>query len=152
LGDELMTGYLGGRTQLSRLTIAGLEDLGYSVNYANSDFLGKDDINPTCMCKTRRELFDEPDAAPQQQRQLRHGEVMTLLSHAPAEHRRKLSDDGQELAVIKGRAILAMLHKQRGKASNSTEFEYAADQLVSVLMQEGDEIFGIIVEANDPPP
>jgi hypothetical protein len=155
LGDELMTGYLGGRTQLSRLTIAGLEDLGYEVNYANSDYLGADDINPKCMCKTRRELIDElpqQQQSPQQQpRKLRHGDV-TLLHHTPSEHRRKLSDAGHLEALTTGREILAKLHQQFGggaAVSNSTDLEFAADRVVSVLMIEGHEIYGVLVEAGD---
>lgn len=35
--SELMTGYDSGRMQLSRLTIAALQDLGYEVNYAAAD-------------------------------------------------------------------------------------------------------------------
>lgn len=157
-----MTGYLGGRTQLSRLTIAGLEDLGYEVNYANSDYLGADDINPQCMCKTRRELLDElPPLSQQQQqsqqqqpRQLRHGDV-TLLHHTPSEHRRKLSDAGHLVALTTGREILEKLHQQFGggaAASNSTDLEFVADRVVSVLMKEGDEIYGVLVEAGDPMP
>ncbi len=37
-GNELMTGFLdGGVNPLSRMTIASLEDLGYSVNYDAAD-------------------------------------------------------------------------------------------------------------------
>lgn len=137
LGDELMTGFVGGRTQLSRISIAGLEDLGYDVNYANSDYLGPDDIHPSCMCDDRRMLF-----------QREHGAV-TLLNH-PAGHHRRLSAAAHEMAMAKGAEILEMQHQQFGGIeSNSTAFEFAADKIVTVLVMDGDNLFGVIVKRDE---
>ncbi|MDO4246701.1 MAG: leishmanolysin-related zinc metalloendopeptidase [Deinococcus sp.] len=45
-GNELMTGYLGsGSNPLSRLSIAGLADLGYSVDYSKADSYSASTLN-----------------------------------------------------------------------------------------------------------
>lgn len=36
-GDELMTGYIGSKNPLSRVTIGSMQDLGYTVNYGAAD-------------------------------------------------------------------------------------------------------------------
>ncbi len=36
-GDEIMTGYVDRDMPISRVTVAALEDLGYTVNYAAAD-------------------------------------------------------------------------------------------------------------------
>lgn len=138
LGDELMTGFVGGRTQLSRISIAGLEDLGYTVNYANSDYLGPDDINPGCMCDDRRVMFERE-----------HGAV-TLLNHPSGHPHRKLSAAVHDMAMAKGAEILATQHQFFGDvASNSTDFEFAGDKVVTVLVMDGENLFGVIVKRDE---
>jgi hypothetical protein len=132
LGDELMTGFVGGRTQLSRITIGGLEDLGYNVNYANSDYLGPDDIHPNCTCTKRRQrrLF-EP----------KHSEVRHLGQ--PNNNRRKLSDEAYGKAMDIGKEIVEQLYGQSAGVANSKEFEGASS--ISVLFEEHDQLYGVIV-------
>jgi len=48
--DELMTGYATGTLPLSRITVGGLEDLGYQVNYAAADPFPQTSLNKTCIC------------------------------------------------------------------------------------------------------
>ena len=140
LGSELMTGFIAGRTQLSRITVGSLEDLGYSVDYSAADYLGPDDINPQCFCNDRRSLFERE-----------HGEV-TWLNHPRGGSPRRLSDSTKRMAMEKGAQILEAQHQQflqMGDEIAADAVGYAADKVVSVIVQEGDDIFGVIVHRDD---
>ena len=57
LARELMTGFLTSffESPLSRITVGGLEDLGFTVNYDNADDFTLADVNNSC-CNPRRRL------------------------------------------------------------------------------------------------
>jgi len=46
--DELMS-YSGG-SKISRITIAALEDIGYTVDYSQADAYTANDMDPSCLC------------------------------------------------------------------------------------------------------
>lgn len=50
-GAELMSPYLRGKTsRLSSISVALLEDLGYTVDYSKADPYGRSNLNPACVC------------------------------------------------------------------------------------------------------
>lgn len=136
LGSELMTGFIAGRTQLSRITVGSLEDLGYEVDYSSADYLGPDDVNPQCFCDDRRSLFERE-----------HGEV-TALNHPRGGNTRRLSDSTKQMAMEKGAEILEMQHQKFLQMTDDIAADavgFAADKVVSVIVQEGEDLFGVIV-------
>jgi Leishmanolysin len=76
MGDELMTGFIGrSPTPLSRITVATLQDVGYQVNYDKADPFGRSDLDPSCVCATRR--LRERSVL-----KMKHGEVFSVGSVA----------------------------------------------------------------------
>lgn len=47
---EVMTGYATDGFQISRMTVASLEDLGYEVDYDGADAYTAADMDPSCVC------------------------------------------------------------------------------------------------------
>lgn len=58
LRGELMTGYLSNDNPLSRITVATLDDLGYSVDYGAAAPFSARDVSSRC-CNPRRTLRGE---------------------------------------------------------------------------------------------
>ncbi len=75
--SELMTGVNTGDLELSRISIAALEDLGYQVDYSQATPFSTDLLSPSCVCNAEntRSLKDQvtrvqrPSAASQEARQ-----------------------------------------------------------------------------------
>jgi Leishmanolysin len=157
LVDELMTGSLlqGSKAILSRITVASLQDLGYSVDYTQADTYTKDNLGPNCACKTRKErsLLD-----------MRHGETVPLgRLRAPTKNKstpvRRLSAQAHQMAMEYGQSLLSQRSAtlkdeqrrilQRGDNNDTTgsgnSLVYVGDQVVSVLVQDGGHAYGVIV-------
>jgi Leishmanolysin len=156
--SELMTGALTGVLHpLSRISIATLDDLGYTVDYSSSERYGRDDVLSTCLCN-RRSLTDMSS----------HGNAHQLGRSLESTQRRSLSDDGYRQAVNYGQAILqerqakpidlSERHKRyniferngdhtRSDVHNQTtdDIVYVGDQLVVVFLEEGGAFFGVAV-------
>ena len=133
-----MTGSIDGRTQLSRITIGRLEDLGYTVDYSKADFFGPDDVNPQCLCNERRTLFEG-----------KHGEV-TQLNHPVGKAPRRLSQESRQMALDAGAEILEMQHRKfidevNGIAADAVEF--VADKIVTIIFEDdAGDTFAMVVE------
>ena len=51
LNNELMTTELDtGSNPLSRITIGGVADLGYIVDFTNAEVFTEAEVNPSCLC------------------------------------------------------------------------------------------------------
>ena len=136
LKDELMTGYLSGTTQpLSRITIGSLEDMGYEVDYSAADPFGSGDLRTCPGC--RRELASVLDHP--------HGSTRQLgLRYYPNKQPRKLSEPLRLHAIEQG---LALLKKKAASAVEVPEgYTYVGDKVISVVVQEGESLFGVIVK------
>lgn len=138
LQGELMTGYASQPFQLSRITIASLEDLGYQVSYRTADRLTSRDLG-SCSCSRR---------------QLRGGsENATSVAHNDNNNtneekeeikpRRRLSDEGYEEAVRYGRQILSEHSAERWTETEG--YEYWGNRVVLVYYLEDDEVHDVIV-------
>ena len=139
LKNELMTGFIGPRNPLSRITIGTLEDLGYTVDYTVADSFGRADLGPGCACTRRRSLVDAY-----------LGVTRQLGLGSPANKPRRLSDASYQIAVDYGRAILAERAQPsffQGLPIVNDDVVYVGDQIISVIVQDGaDGIFEVLVQ------
>jgi hypothetical protein len=134
--DELMTGYLSGSSQpLSPITLAALEDLGYSVDFTKADSFSSSDISSSCLCNRR----------------LRSKTLMTIEGDAPT-IRRRLSGEGELAALNFGKAVLAMRKAVSSIRDNADIFLEnvdgssqidIGDQVLLVLYEENGHIFSV---------
>jgi Leishmanolysin len=139
LGSELMTGYLNsGFNPLSRITVATLQDLGYTVDYSTADAFTRNNLNASCVCR-RRTLMD-----------MMHGETHQLGLRVPGVQRRRLSDEAYNAAMTYGQAILAS--RKFGSllvlGDMSADVAYVADKVVNVLVADNGGFLDIVVRAN----
>ena len=106
---------------LSALTIATLQDLGYSVDYSEADLYTAAFMNPGCVCNRRR---------------LGHSHAQSTTPK-----RRKLSKEGEQAAVAYGAAHIAQVQTQTEDVGPDLEL----NPTVFVMYAEGDEIHGVHV-------
>jgi Leishmanolysin len=155
---ELMTGFVQGMMPLSRMTIAGLKDIGYTVSYDSADIYTQSDILSSCICKngdTQQRRITERKAGMRRR-------YRSLTNHG----RRTLSDEGYKKAIAFGTDLLLKLKEQRfpstsfemgyngavGKLATanvaSTVPVIVAD-FVSVFYVEQEQIFSVFVDIDD---
>ena len=120
--NEVMTSKITqGYEPLSALTIATLQDMGYSVDYSQAEFYDARFMNPACLCFFRR---------------LGHSHTQSTTPK-----RRKLSKEGEQAAVAYGAARIAEMQTQTEDGDPDLEL----NPTVFVLYAEGDEIHGVHV-------
>jgi Leishmanolysin len=151
LKNELMTGVinLNGPNPLSRVTIGGLEDLGYAVDYSFADSYTASSLGAGCSC--RRRLTE-------------NGESFLLRasrasSDDPEPRRRmQLSEETRQYAIEQGLKFLqqnspgtsagagASMPNQTA-TDEKNGVRYVGDQMVSVLVRDGPDsnIFSVHV-------
>jgi len=156
-----MTSSLDDEMPLSRLTIGGLEDLGYSVNYDVADDYAPSDINSACLCSNdgggdRRRLggggndlqaiFDFP-----------HGHAIPLKTALRGNHGagRNLSRETREYAISYGKALLAGISKKQQKKTidfrhddSDEELMFVGNHAAAIVVRgEDDNIYGVVVHS-----
>jgi Leishmanolysin len=151
--SELMTGFINsGRVNaLSRITIGSLDDMGYQVDYSMADAYGRADLNPNCTCSasTRRlrskirKLMD-----------MKHGEVFTLGQSKNGQdrrRRRRLSAEGEAMATEAGLEYLSRAHitAKQTEAAAARGLTYVGGKVISVMVIEDGEVFGVAVRRLD---
>jgi hypothetical protein len=120
---------------LSRLTVAALEDLGYTVDYAEADSgYNSANLDPSCSCRRRELTAVKP---------LLRGVDDLTTTHKQQRHR-QLSEEGRQNAQKFGLEYLEK--KRKAKAPNDGEeivvvdgAEYVEDCWTIVLYIEFDE-------------
>ena len=144
MGTELMTGFLNTTNQLSRITIASLEDLGYDVDYTNADDYTANNLNPNCRCRRRRNLM-----------KMAHGEAYQFDYQISNERRRQLSDGAYNMATSYGRKILSDRQTSGSLFVNNSyiigtnpDIQYVGDKVIVVFVMENDNIFDVTVLAD----
>ena len=96
MGSELMTGFLNsGLNPLSGITIATLEDLGYSVDYSTAESYGTNDVTTSCRCGLRSLSAS-----------IKASTVHQLGTSHKSTQRRSLSEEAHKMAVNYGQEIL----------------------------------------------
>ena len=138
LGDELMTGFLSGPFQpLSPITLAGLEDLGFPVDYSKADSFSSKDVNDSCKCD---------------------GRYLRGESRALTPTRRRLSDEGHLAAERFGHAVLGMRRASSSMirdeddigmhaVDESSTMRDVGGQVLIVLYEEDGDVFSVDVYA-----
>lgn len=131
---ELMTSAANGNLPVSRITIAGLDDLGYEVNYNEADPYTSSDMSPQCLCNNRL------------RRQLSNTTRAYSLDGMPTN--RRLSGEGYSIAMSYGKQVLAQNRDSMSlfQDPNATDI---GDQITFVLYLEQDVVHRIMVTADD---
>ena len=126
--DELMTGYASGSLPMSRITIGGLEDLGYVVDYAAADAFPHSQLSPVCDCNRRS------------------------LRRSNERSGRELSEQGYKAALAHGKKHLEKM-REKGKGDNGgrlgDDFIFLGDRVVVVYYMEDGEIHDVMVRAEE---
>ena len=135
-GNELMTPSASSQLPMSRLTIAGLEDIGYQVTYANAE--SSSSLHSSCVCNRRgvRGLVEAGDDAP----------LSVNLNGTVSRHRR-LSDEGLDAATQYGQMLLQLNSDTNSFVPIPDGIKDMGAELVFVLYEENDTIFSIMVTA-----
>jgi hypothetical protein len=137
--SELMTGYLNkGLNPLSRITIATLEDLGYTVDYSSAETYTGNDVLLSCRCDQR---------ALTKTKQGSTGSYNLAVSR-----RRSLSAETYTIATEYGRSILNQRRYQEnsftfrdGLNDIDDDFIYVGDQGVIVFVEDEGTLFDVVV-------
>ena len=121
-----MTGFVGpgNNNPLSRITIAGLDDMGYAVNYNEAEPYGSGDLG-TCNCNRRDRS----------------------LSSNRGTTKRRLNSDLYDQAVNVGRKVLSELSMDT--TSRNNEQGLGSLSTVYVFWLDGDRIVDVAVTAED---
>jgi Leishmanolysin len=140
--SELMTGFLNsGLNPLSRISIASLHDLGYTVNYLPAESYNRSNLNPGCTC-TRRSMMELAN----------NRETRQLGLGIPSTQRRHLSDEAYHMAVNYGLAVLNARDPQsfaslRAGFPEDTDEDamYVGNEAVVVFVEDGGAFFDVVV-------
>jgi hypothetical protein len=119
---ELMTGFATTDFELSRMTVGGLNDLGYYVNYDEADVYDVSDLNPACSCTSR----------------VRQLEGTGSDTDDSPKRRRKLSAEGRETAVEYGLDQLEKREQERAQyrySDGSSDYDYIGSKIIMVLYE-----------------
>lgn len=121
LKNEIMTGLLDDDTVISAISIASLEDIGYSVDYSQAEPFERRDLGIGCACNRRG---------------LESDNARNATFRLPSAEARKIATDfGQEV----------FQRNQAKTANRESSLINVATQMVMVLVQDGDDIFNIAV-------
>lgn len=151
-----MTGFLGGSgssNQLSRITIATLEDLGYGVNYTTADRYTRADVNPACTCN-RRGLQSNTSISSKKHSMHELGTSREEWT----QRRREISEEAHTLATEYGRSVLKERHRRHMKQPStalsfsdgirqnvSDDIVYVGYMGVIVFFEENGEFYDVMV-------
>jgi Leishmanolysin len=179
--DEIMTSTLPISSStmpiISRLTVATLQDLGYTVNYPAADLYSTSNMNPNCVCSTntntrrRRDgslvkivksinLSDNDDSP--SSNTTTTTTMSSFLSKSSWRNNKKkkriLSNDGYKIAQEFGKKILRDDRIRYNRASaaskqkshSKTTATYVGSDFISILYNDKDNgLFNVIVTSND---
>jgi hypothetical protein len=122
-----MTGWFSGKNELSRMTVAALDDLGYSVDYSQADLFPVSKVKDSCMCLEQR--LEEPGD---------HTVFDESKQHLGSKNTELVSDSGLEAAIKYGREILKDMASQKPDADERArqDIEFMGDQAVFVLYRD----------------
>ena len=175
--SELMTGFLENNNQsahpLSRITIAGLGDLGYSVDYTTADTFTVDDLNDNCQCTTkpptrqRRTIQQPPLPYRKRLRSTQHTDTDvhqfgltedSPLSSSPGgkssrRQRRRISDEAHQIAMTYGLNVLTERRNDQqlqNKFITTVSNDNTSDTTTPAKTTRyvGDQVISVLIEDN----
>jgi len=141
-----MTGFSTPPFQLSRITVAALEDIGYGVDYSLADPYPASELDASCRCGSLQEfepaeiIAEDPSAATP-----RTG-PQSVFPHR--RRRRQLSQSGLQVATEYGKKLLAEKQFMRQNMTAEENEMYIGDKLTIVYYQEDGAIHGVEVVAD----
>ena len=136
--NEVMTSAANTNLPVSRLTLAGLEDLGYDVDYSQAESFTAVDLNPSCVCnnRLRRTQFDGDNT------------LSTVETSSSNGHkRRKLSTAGNQYATEYGQSILAKNREQISLLPESDVPDIGGDVVYVIYLEEG-TVYSVLVTSD----
>jgi hypothetical protein len=117
-----MTGFTDPGMELSRMTVGGLDDLGYCVDYDSADPYDSSRLDySACPCTVRVRQLEGSGSDTNGGRK-----------------RRKLSDEGRQTAIEYGESLL-------DERSSDESSEYIEDKIITVFYEEKGEIYSVTV-------
>jgi hypothetical protein len=121
MDKELMTGFVEGKPPMpiSRLTLASIEDMGYTVNYGAAD--AYDGLNTQCCKSGGLSIQDDTSNGP------------------------SLSEEGRAKATAYGEQLLGENALVGISEELPEDLIYVGDKIVSVLYEEAGQIFEVNV-------
>ena len=124
LGAELMTPVLNSKVDnpLSRITMASLEDMGYTVNYAAADPFGAANLKCT-PCTTTRRLNG-----------------LARQWNSSSSRQRTLSAKSYQMVMNYGKSALAQ-NRIQDTSRFVDDMTYVDDKVMTVLVKEGGRIY-----------
>ena len=128
---------------LSKVTVGSLEDLGYEVNLDNADAYGESDVDASCLCDRRRNLFFKLPSWFPNPFQARP------IGRQSGPDKPQLSEELRQYAVDYGTKLLEERSTVSADASNGV-VDYIGNRFVSVWMRQGDDIFSVDVWRDGP--
>ena len=157
--DELMTGSSTGTLPLSRVTAGSLEDLGYTVDYSQTDTFTANDLDDSCRCNN---LEEQPSSTTQQNKSGENGEATTykftelfggarpLTTKPHRKKQRKISTEGKKAAIAYGKKFLKGEAGRRADMRDTGDQIFVGDQFVIILYYEEGEVYGVDVWSDEP--
>ena len=150
---EVMTPSASTKLPVSSVTIAGLEDLGYEVNYDEAEPFDAAHMNATCLCNSnhtsnpslrRRSLV----RTNQQEVELGDG-VPTPSSSSSSSYRRELSEEGRAAAMSYGKDVLAARRDTMSITPLPDTIGNIGEDLVFVMFEENETVHSVLVIFSD---
>jgi len=137
--DELMTGIITGDLPMSRVTIGSLDDMGYTVDYAQADVYDESDLGPGCTCGRRERSVLEAS---------QHGETRQLGRGHPTTKPQKLSETMRQHAIDVGTSILRNRSVPSRGQKVPEKATWVGNKAISIVVaaDDGDGIFSVVVK------
>lgn len=125
-----MTGVNTGGLELSRISIASLEDLGYVVDYSQATPFSADLLSPSCICNAEAASVKDP---------------VTRIQRSSES---KASKAARQNALNYGQAQLKSARSSAMANTTDPDRIYLGDKMVVVLYLVDDRIQSVLVTAN----
>lgn len=125
------TGWGKAKARLSRVTVGGLRDLGYHVDYEAADQYETRDMNRNCVCSESKIRF-----------------LSALLpgDMSPYPRRRRLSAEGLAEATLIGKGLLTNMRDNAGGNGTVYDDDFIGADAISVSYAENGEVYNVLVE------
>jgi hypothetical protein len=123
--SELMTGVNTGDLELSRISIAALEDLGYQVDYSQATPFSAESLSPSCVCNATNTRYLENEA--------------TRVQRPSA-----ASQEARQYAIDYGRAKLKSA-RSTNVISRDPSRIYLGDKMIVVLYWDDEKVKSVLV-------
>lgn len=149
--NELMSPTASLELPLSRLTIAGLEDLGYEVNYNEAEPFGASQMDSSCLCNTnrvRRRTISTEESKRILEKEPAIGNGDNNMTRPFPSRRRELSEEGRSAATSFGQGILAMRKDSMSLFPVPDEVYNLGQDVVFVLFEENETLHSVVVTSD----